>query len=256
MSFEVSADAYRRFMGRFSEPLAIAFADLVDMRDGMTALDVGCGPGALTYVLVERSGADSVAAVDPSSSFVAVIRERFGDVDVREGVAEKLPWPDGQFDRAMAQLAVHFMSDAVGGLREMARVTRPGGIVAANVWDHFGRSGPLATFWSAARDLDPSVDDESGLPGVREGDLGRLFVEAGMEGAQSTALLVAVQYQSFDEWWEPFTLGVGPAGAHVAGMAPPEVDRLRHRCRESLPESPFTIAAKAWTTWWTKPQPG
>ena len=134
MSFEVDADAYDRFMGRYSARLAPAFGDFAGVHTGQTALDVGCGPGALTAELVRRLGPDSVAAVDPSERFAAAARERHPGVDVRLSSAEDLPYPDGTFDATFAQLVVHFMADPVAGLAEMARVTRPDGVVAACVW--------------------------------------------------------------------------------------------------------------------------
>ena len=253
MTFEVPADAYGRFMGRFSEPLAEAFADLVGVAPGAFVLDVGCGPGALTAVLVARTGAANVAAVDPSTTFTEVVRARLPGVDVRVGTAEALAWPDDTFDSTLAQLVVHFMADPLSGLRQMARVTRPTGTVAANVWDFGGGGAPLSVFWAAARDLDPGVVDESSLPGVREGDLARLFDAAGMPGAESGVLEVFVGYRTFAEWWEPFTLGVGPAGDYVSSLAAAEVGRLRDRCRELLAEPPFVIEARAWTATWVKP---
>ena len=135
MTFDVAADDYGRFMGRFSEPLAMAFADRVEVRPGQRALDVGCGPGALTAELVRRIGAAQVTAVDPSAPFVTAVRARLPGVEVRSGVAEHLPFPDDSFDVALAQLVVHFMTDPIAGLAEMGRVTRPGGTVAACVWD-------------------------------------------------------------------------------------------------------------------------
>ena len=175
MSFDVAADAYARFMGVYSEPLAARFVELLDLRPGQRALDVGCGPGVLTAQLADRLGAAGVVAIDPSPPFVEAARDRIPGVEVHEGSAEDLPFADGGFDLAVAQLVVHFMSDPVAGLAEMARVTRPGGLVAANVWDHAGERGPLTTFWRAVRDVDPQAIDESGLPGTREGHLARLF---------------------------------------------------------------------------------
>src|ERR1700727_934089 len=141
------------------------------VRRGQRVLDVGCGPGALTAELVGRAGAHAVSAVEPSASFAAAVRERLPGVDVRRSAAEALPFPDGAFDAALAQLVVHFMADPVRGLREMGRVPRPGGMVAACVWDHAGGRGPLTAFWSAVRDLDPAAADESDLAGAREGHL-------------------------------------------------------------------------------------
>ena len=246
MSFDVSADAYMRFMGRYSEPLAAQFADLAGVGRGQRLLDVGCGPGALTAELVSRAGADAVSAVEPSASFAAAVRERLPGADIRLAAAEQLPFPAGTFDAALAQLVVHFMADPVMGLREMGRVTRPGGVVAACVWDHAGGRGPLAAFWSAVRELDPSAADESGLAGVREGDLARLFAQAGLSGTQDTTLTVRVRYASFGQWWEPFTLGVGPAGAYVASLTPGHRAALREQCRRLLPAGPVEISATAW----------
>ena len=156
MSFEVSADAYGRFMGRFAEPLAVRFAALAGVSAGQRVLDVGCGPGALTAELVQRLGPESVSAVDPSASFVAALRERLPAVEVVRASAAALPFPAGRFDAVLAQLVVHFMADPVAGLTEMARVTRPGGVVAACVWDQATGTGPLAVFWEAVRRARPA----------------------------------------------------------------------------------------------------
>ncbi len=246
MSFDVTADSYARFMGRFSEPLAELFVDHVSVHPGQRALDVGCGPGALTARLVARLGADQVAAIDPSPPFVAATRERFPGVDVRQGTAEQLPFPDDGFDLALAQLVVHFMADPVAGLREMGRVARPGGVVAACVWDHAGGGGPLSAFWSTVHEVDPGAPGEAELPGTREGHLAELCQAAGLRNITSSALEVTVAFPTFDDWWEPYTLGVGPAGAYVAGLDNQHLERLRSRCAEHLPPAPFEITAVAW----------
>lgn len=247
MSFDVGADAYARFMGRYSEPLAVEFMAFVGVREGQQVLDVGCGPGALTAELVLRVGANAVSAVDPSESFVAAVRARFPDVDARLAVAERLPFERERFDCALAQLVVHFMTDPVAGLSEMARVTRPGGTVAACVWDHAGGGGPLSVFWRAVCDLDPDSRDESGLAGAREGQLAGLLDQAGLADVQSTALTVRAGFATFDDWWEPFTFGVGPAGSYVAGLDTQQRDDLRDQCAKRLPPAPFEITASAWT---------
>jgi len=246
VSFEVTADAYMRFMGQYSEPLASRFADLAAIHDGLRVLDVGCGPGALTAELVNRVGAASVSAVEPSASFAAAVRQRLPGVEIRQSAAEQLPFPDDTFDAALAQLVVHFMADPVQGLREMRRVTRPGGTVAACVWDHAGGRGPLAAFWSAVRELDPAANDESGLAGVREGHLAKLFSQAGLDRTSATTLTVRIRHASFDDWWQPFTLGVGPAGVYVASLAPDRRAALREQCRRMLPAGPVEITADAW----------
>jgi hypothetical protein len=134
------------------------------------------------------------------------------------------------------------MADPAAGLREMARVTRPGGVVAACVWDHAGERSPLAVFWRAAREVDPGVRDESGLAGAREGHLASLFREAGLAEVGSGELEVPFRHRSFEEWWEPFTFGVGPAGQYVAGLSGEARDALRDRCRRLLPEAPRAVA--------------
>jgi SAM-dependent methyltransferase len=247
MSFEVGADAYWRFIGRYSEPLAVELADAAGVVAGQTALDVGCGPGGLTAVLVERLGSQNVAALDPSAPFVDAARERLPGVDIRLASAEDIPFSDDRFDVTLAELVVHFMSDPVAGLREMARVTRTGGTVAACVWDYGGDTGALSAFWKVARTLDPGVDDESGLAGVREGHLVELFGAAGLRDIRSTTLTVRVVFDDVEQWWQPFTLGVGPAGAYVAGLDDAARGALKRACAASLPAGPFSIDASAWT---------
>jgi len=237
--------AYDRFMGRYSALLSPQLANLAGVETGQRALDVGCGPGALTEELVRRLGAESVAAVDPSEPFIGAVSERYPGVDARTSSADDLPFEDDKFDVTLAQLVVHFMPDPVAGLAEMARVTRDGGVVVACVWDHGGGQGPLRSFWKAAREIDPGVDDESHLPGVRQGDLGEFFRKAGLRHVEESSLTVSLQHPSFDEWWEPFTLGVGPAGAFAATLDPTARARLRELCRKFLPPPPFVVTGKA-----------
>jgi SAM-dependent methyltransferase len=246
VSFDVSADAYLRFMGLYSEPLAPAFADLAGVRRGQRAVDVGCGPGALTAELVSRLGAAAVSAADPSESFVAAVAGRVPGVDVRRASAERLPFGDGVFDVALAQLVVHFMADPVGGLREMGRVTKAGGIVAACVWDFGGGRDPLSVFWRAARELDPAAPDESSRPGAREGHLGSLFEQAGLGPSHAATLTVRVRHEDFGHWWDRFTLGVGPSGAYVASLDEDCRVALRELCRRLLPPGPLEVTATAW----------
>ncbi|MHB8643008.1 MAG: class I SAM-dependent methyltransferase [Gaiellaceae bacterium] len=247
MGFAVPADAYDRFMGRYSVLLSPQLADLAGIASRQRVLDVGCGPGALTAELVARVGPDAVSAVDPSESFVAAARARHPGVDVRRAPAEQLPFEQQTFDAALAQLVVHFMSDPATGLAEMRRVTRAGGVVAACVWDHGASRSPLTPFWDAARALNPHARDEGHLPGTSEGELTQLFEAAGLREVAETALSVSVDHPTFEEWWEPFTLGVGPAGAYVAALDAQQQTALREHLRAALPDAPFTITAQAWT---------
>jgi SAM-dependent methyltransferase len=246
VSFDVSADAYGRYMGRFSEPLALQFAAFLRLAPGQRALDVGCGPGALTAVLAAELGPGSVSALDPSESFVTAVRDRLPGIDARPGAAEALPWPDGSFDRAAAQLVVHFMADPAAGIAEMARVTRPGGTVAATVWDFAGGTAPLSVFWRAAQEADPAAPGEAHLAGTREGDLAALLQGAGLSEAESAALTVSLRFASFDEWWTPLTLGVGPAGGYLASLDDEHRAAVRAACARLLPDAPFTLTGRAW----------
>jgi SAM-dependent methyltransferase len=246
VTFNVAADAYDRFMGRYSSQLSAQLADLAGVESGQRVIDVGCGPGVLVAELVQRVGADAVAAVDPSEPFVEATRARHPGVDVRLAPAEELPFPDDSFDAALAQLVVHFMTDPVAGLGEMARVTRPGRVVGACVWDLAGGRAPISPFWDAARELDPDVKDESDLAGARKGHLAKLFDAAGLREIEEAELSASVEYESFEEWWHPYTLGVGPAGAHAQSLGDDDLAELRERCRQLLPEPPIALTAYAW----------
>ncbi|MEO6533056.1 MAG: methyltransferase domain-containing protein [Pseudolysinimonas sp.] len=247
MTFDVPADAYARFMGGYSEKLAVELADAAGVTAGQRALDVGCGPGALTAVLVERLGSDHVAALDPSEPFVEAARTRLPGVDIRLAGAENIPFDDESFDIALAELVVQFMSDPVAGVTEMARVTKPGGTIAACIWDHGTDRGALSPFWKVARARDSRLDDESGQFGAREGQLAQLFEQVGLRDIRSMLLTVHRHYASFDDWWEPFTWGVGPAGAYVRSLDDEAREALKQACAVSLPSGPFTIDASAWT---------
>jgi SAM-dependent methyltransferase len=167
-------------------------------------------------------------------------------VSVHRASAEELPFADDAFDVTLAQLVVHFMTDPVAGLREMRRVTRPDGIVAASVWDLAGGRAPLSAFWSAAHELDPDVLDESRMAGAREGHLAELMMTAGLHDIEQTTLTISHHHSGFDDWWEPYTRGVGPAGGYVARLDDAHRTALRELCRERMPDGPFTLTAVAW----------
>ena len=246
VGFAVAADSYDRFMGRYSRSLSSPFADLAGVAPRQRVLDVGCGTGALTGELVNRVGAAGVVAVDPSTQFVAAARERHPGVEVYESSAENLPFANGTFDCALAQLVVHFMPDPVAGLSEMKRVTRTGGVVAACVWDFAGGRSPISLLWEAARQLDADVVDESDLAGARAGHLTELFETAGLSDVEEVALSVSVEHATFEDWWDPITLGVGPAGGYVAQLDEAHRTRLRELARQLTPEAPFTLVSTAW----------
>ena len=247
MDFTSSADKYDRFMGRYTRSLAPAFADAARLGGDMRVVDVGCGPGGLTEEVARRVGATNVAAIDPAPHFVAACRDRNPGADVREGVAEALPWPDDGFDAAVCSLVLAFMQDADQGVREMARVTRPGGTVAACMWDIAGGGMTmLSTFWAAAREADPGAEGERRRPGVTEGDLGDRWRRAGLQDVEEDALEARADYADFGDFWEPFTFAVGPAGQYLASLPPDRQAQVREACRAELPAGPFTLTARAW----------
>jgi SAM-dependent methyltransferase len=245
MTFDVSGDAYDTFMGRFARVLAPAFADFSGVRSGLTALDVGCGSGILAEELARRLGARSVAAADPSP-LVQACAARVPEADVRTAPAEALPWPDESFDAALAQLVLHFLEEPVVGLAEMRRVVRAGGVVAACSWN-FPEMTLLRTFWQAAREVVPAAPGEALQFGTLD-ELAELGREAGLEGVETAPLDVSAGYQSFDELWSSFELGVGPAGEFCASLAPEPREAVRAEYRRRLADPPgsFTLSAQAW----------
>jgi SAM-dependent methyltransferase len=242
MTFMVSPEAYGRFMGRYAEPLAAVFLEFAGVQAGDKVLDVGCGPGALTARLLS-AGAE-VSAIDPSPPFAEAMGVRFPNVDVRLGTAEQLPYDTDAFDAALAQLVVHFMADPVAGVRQMARVTRRGGVIAACVWD--GPTGALAPFWDAVHTLDPEAEDEALLSGAHEGHLTELFETAGLDDVEERSIAIDVVHPTFEEWWEPYTFGVGPAGDYVQRLDDDARGHLESVARERLGDGPFTVTATAW----------
>ncbi len=237
-TFHRTGAVYDAYMGRYSESLAPVFADWAKVTAGQSALDVGCGPGALTGVLAERLGAAAVLACDPSEPFVEECRVRHPGVDVRLGHAEKLPCGDASQDVVLAQLVLHFISDPKAAAREMRRVLRPGGTVAACSWDFTHGMEMLRHFWDAAESLDPVARDVAALRFGREGELAELFADAGFE--QTTDA-------SYDELWSGFLAGIGPAGNHAVRQSPEKQDALRKALFEKVgsPEGSFELRAVA-----------
>jgi SAM-dependent methyltransferase len=252
-AFRTSADAYDRFVGRYGAELATALIDFAGVAPGMGALDVGCGPGALAAVLVERLGAARVSAADPSASFVDACRTRLPGVDVVEASAEALPFADGAFDAALSQLVVNFMRDGEAGVRQMARVTRPGGIVAACVWDYRDEMTLLRAFWDAAREVDPergaAADEGVVMRWCTEGGLAELWRAAGLGSVRVGSLIASATYADFDDLWSPLPTGVGPAGTFCKSLEEDDRAALRDafRARLGVGGSPFTLTARAWS---------
>lgn len=241
-----AADGYDRLIGRFLPSLAPAFADFAGVRAGRV-LDVGCGPGGLTVELAGRVGAANVSAIDPSAPFVAACRERVPGAEVVEGVAETLPFVDGAFDAALSSLVVGFMADAQQGVREMARVTRAGGVVALCFWDHARMQG-IARFWQAVRRAlgVPPADDR--LLGLREGELAALLAGAGLGDIRATEIEATARYENVDDLWSGYTAKIGPIGQFAQTLTTEQLEAVRAEVRADLdaPDAPFTLPAIAW----------
>jgi len=251
-TFQVAAAVYDRHVGRYGPQLARALIAAAGVAPPQRALDVGCGPGALTGELAAVLGAASVVAVDPSDSFVKACRERHPGVDVRGGAAEDLPVADDAVDVVLSQMVVNFCTDAEGALAEMRRVAREGGTVAGCVWDYAEGMELLRAFWDAAREIDPEAgaaqDEAVVMPYCRDGELAALWSRAGLQDVAGGQLVVEAAYDDFDDLWDPLTTGVGPSGAFASGLDAGARDALRAALHRRLgdPDGPFALPARAW----------
>lgn len=233
MSFSGPPEAYDDYMGRYSRLLSPQLSAFAGVRGGLRVLDVGCGPGALTALLV-AAGAD-VAAVEPSAGYAAACAARNPTADVRTAAAEALPWPAGTFDVVVAQLVLHFLADPVAGAREMARVARPGATVAACTWDTGGRMGLHEVFWGAVEDCGLPLPAERGRQRLGTADeLRAAWAAAGLGDVEVAPLDVEVDYADEGDFWRPFTGATGPTGVYVGELASADRDRLRAACAERL----------------------
>jgi SAM-dependent methyltransferase len=245
MSFAVPAEAYDRFMGRHARLLAPRFVEFAGVQGG-PVLDLGCGSGALTETLARRLGPEAVAAVEPSPSFAEACRRTVPGADVRVGKAESLPFADRTFAAVLSQLVFSFIPDAPRALGEAVRVSRAGGVVAACMWHARGME-MLDVFWQGVLRVDPAAPDESGMRFRREGELLALWESAGLRQVHEEAIDVTISFPGFDAWWEPFALGVGPAGAYLAAQPPERRELVREACRRVLgdPRGSFSQQARA-----------
>jgi ubiquinone/menaquinone biosynthesis C-methylase UbiE len=243
--FSGSSDAYDQFMGRYSRQLSVRFAEFAGLGAGMRVLDAGAGTGALTQHLVQIVGEPNVAAAEPSPDYVATLRERFPAADVRQAPAEQLPWEDGSFDTALAQLVVVFLNDAPGAVRELARVTKAGGVVATTMWEVEGME-MMNALNELRRRFRPGGYEPSTV-NRDEASLRKLFEEAGLRDVETTLLEVAVDYRTLDELWEPALRVGGPGGPMVDALTPAEIAEGREIVDEVLgrPAGAFTLRGRA-----------
>jgi SAM-dependent methyltransferase len=248
------AEAYERFMGRWSRRLALPFVKFAGLKDGDRVLDVGSGTGSLAMTVLREAPACRVVGVDPSPTYIVHARTRSGGgrATFEEGDAQHLRFPDGSFDAALALLVVNFIPDRAAAVREMARVTRPGGVVVAAVWDYGEGMEMLRAFWDEAVTLDPACEprDERHMPACRPGELAALWTAQGLLDVREEPLAIPLTFSSFEDFWSPFQDGQGPAGAYVASLSEgPRRDleqRLRRRLLGDRGDRPIALNARAW----------
>ncbi|CAG0955990.1 Demethylmenaquinone methyltransferase [Burkholderiales bacterium] len=244
---------YERYVGRWSRRVAPPFLSWLGIPDGRRWLDVGCGTGALSAAIVDRCSPSSVAGVEPSDGFLDTARANLADrVALRQGSAAAIPFGDSSFDAVVSGLVLNFVPDPRAALAEMARVADGSGTIGAYVWDYAGRMELMRHFWDAAVELDPraaDIDEGIRFPLCRPEALGKLFAEAGLDGVDVTAIDIATPFASFDEYWQPFLGGQGPAPAYCMSLDETARARLRDRVRERIPiaaDGSISLVARAW----------
>lgn len=250
-----TGESYESYVGRWSRPVAAEFLRRLDRPAGQCWLDVGCGTGALTEAILATGSPAAVTGVDPSDGFVAYAASRLTDprASFRVGDARALPVEAAAFDVVVSALALNFVPDQPAALTEMRRAARAGGVVAAYVWDYLEGMQLLRYFWDAVVALDPASRplDEGVRFGVcRPEPLRALFTGAGLLHVEVEAIVVPTVFADFDDYWQPFLGGQGPAPSYVAAL--PEAGRtsLRERLRDRLPTRPdgsIPLSARAWS---------
>jgi SAM-dependent methyltransferase len=248
--------AYEPFMGRWSRRLAPLFVEFAGVQDGESVLDIGSGTGALATAIVEARPKAHVTAIDFAPDYVAAARQRAPRRGIRfvVGDAQALDFSDATFDRAVSLLALNFVPDPAQALAEQIRVTRPGGLVAAAVWDYGDGMQMLRAFWDEAVAADPAAEsrDERHLPLCRHSQLSALWLSQGMLAVGERPLTITQRFASFEDYWNPFLGGQGPAGAYVVSLSPAARIRLCDRLRRRLVGERgngggrFVMTARAW----------
>jgi SAM-dependent methyltransferase len=249
-----AGEGYERFMGRWSRRLAVQFVDFSEVKDGNRMLDVGSGTGALTTALTKAAPSSEISGIDPSEGFVTYARKALPSTRVQfeVGDAQSMRFPDATFDRTMALLVMNFVPDHSKAIGEMRRVTRPGGIVSACVWDYDAGMEMLRFFWDEVVALDPAMaaKDERNMKLSRSGQLGELWRTAGLANVTEAPITIEQPFASFNDYWEPFLKGAGPGGAYVVSLSAERraqlEARLRQRLLQNRQDGDFVLKARAW----------
>lgn len=244
---------YERYVGRWSRRVAPRFLSWLDVPAGRRWLDVGCGTGALCAAIVDRCSPSSVAGVEPSEGFLGTAKENLaGRAELRQGSATSIPLGDASVDVAVSGLVLNFVPDQRAALAEMSRVTGPGGTIAAYVWDYAGKMELMRIFWDAAVELDrdaAKLDEGVRFPLCRAEPLAQLFAGAGLRAVEVEPLDIPTPFADFDDYWQPFLGGQGPAPAYAMSLDEAARSRLRDRVRERLPiatDGSISLTARAW----------
>lgn len=247
-------DAYEPYVGRWSRLVARELLDWLAMPTSARWLDVGCGTGALTETILAHAIPDAVNGIDPSEGYLAQARQQVRDARVRfeQGDARQLPVETATYDAVVSGLVLNFIPDLQAGLAEMVRVTKPGGTVAAYVWDYAGKIELMRYFWDAAVALKPEdreLDEGRRFPICQPEPLRNLFTESGLHEVEVRPLEVPTHFQDFDDYWSPFLGGQFPAPDYAMSLS--EVDRatLREQIRAMLPfaeDGSIHLIARAW----------
>jgi SAM-dependent methyltransferase len=246
-------EAYEAYVGRWSRLVAREFVDWLAISPGATWLDIGCGTGALTEAILREEPA-RIDAVDRSPAYVQSARRRVGDPRVTFAVADarNLPRPSQNIDVAVSGLVLNFVPQPDAAIDEMARVLRSGGIAAVYVWDYAQRMDLIRHFWDAAVALDEGaleLDEGRRFPICEPAALEALFRGAGVEAVESRSIDVPTQFRSFDDYWEPFLGGQGPAPGYAMSLDDERRTVLRERIRAALPvrrDGSIGLVARAW----------
>jgi SAM-dependent methyltransferase len=257
-----NAEAYDRFMGRWSRVLAPLLIEFADVSDVQTVLDVGSGTGSLAFSIAKQNVRSHVLGVDPSNEYVAYANSKnpFPDrVSFQIGDAQRLPFADAPFQSSISLLAFNFIPDPQKALREMRRATKPGGRISAAVWDYGSGMRMLRVFWDAAIGVDATAEnlDERHMPLCRDGELAQLWKQAGLENVHGQPLEITMRFESFEDYWDPFLMGQGPAGAYVRNLDGERREALRrevkHRLALTADDASLMLPARAWAVYGTVP---